>query len=575
MNCKSKILGNLQISAVTLRKEAKSLKSRFVAVMICVLLFVMPLMLASPARAAATTSVKITKLANDGTTVLDQATVSVEQMMAGSPELPIYGDGVTHYYFQGPSFDPNNMWDSGIPPEPSPGETVNVDSRDCGAAKGNDVKDLIEMLSGPGASPGDVIKIKAIDGFSKSFDYEDVYAPEPRQGKLIITWYTKDAADGLSGERFVTDGSYNTGMRLLFFAETLSPEGKHVFGNWDMHETLAPSRWHYYYDGSTLWPSSSGLSVKWVSDIIIYSTESPLPELPPMTLTIVGWDGRTVILHETEVGDLLSYRAFGAYRNQLGNIRGKGYYTGVPFTALCDLVGGIQPGDTVRVTASDNLKKTFTYSEVFGGFVTWDPVTGQQVPHNQPLVPIFAYYYNDTLIPDGPLRTAIVGPEGLATASSYWVKYAVKMEIIPGPVQYASIDIDPDTLNLMSNGEWITAYIQPNGSYDAANIDASSLLLNSDVSPVLDPKYGFVTDPNEYLVDSNGDGVMERMVKFNRTEVELFIGRALTYGTLHMVDYSITMTISGQFNDGTRFKGTDIILVLFDRTHGSGSGGHK
>jgi hypothetical protein len=63
-------------------------------------------------------------------------------------------------------------------------------------------------------------------------------------------------------------------MRLLFFAETLSPQGKHVFGNWDMHEAMAQSRWHYYYDGTTFWPSSSGLSVKWVSDIIIYSSIS-------------------------------------------------------------------------------------------------------------------------------------------------------------------------------------------------------------------------------------------------------------------------------------------------------------
>jgi hypothetical protein len=231
-------------------------------------MFAFPVVMAAP-----TTSVTITKLANDGTTILGQITVNVTEMMAGSPELPIYGDGVTKYYCQGPTFNLSNMWDSGIPPEPPPGETVNVASRNYGAAKGNDVKDLCEMLSTGGASPGDVIKIKAPDGFSKSFDYEDVYTPEPKQGKLIITWYTKDAGDGLAGERYVTDGSYTTGMRLLFFAETLSPEGKHVFGNWDMHETLAQNRWHYYYDG-TFWPSSSGLSVKWVSDIIIYSSIS-------------------------------------------------------------------------------------------------------------------------------------------------------------------------------------------------------------------------------------------------------------------------------------------------------------
>jgi YHS domain-containing protein len=39
-----------------------------------------------------------------------------------------------------------------------------------------------------------------------------------------------------------------------------------------MHETLAQSRWSYYYDGKNYYPSSSQLSVKWVSDIIIYSS---------------------------------------------------------------------------------------------------------------------------------------------------------------------------------------------------------------------------------------------------------------------------------------------------------------
>jgi hypothetical protein len=240
---------------------------------------VMPLAI-SPAEAAdVTTSVTVTKLANDGSTVLDEVTVTVEEMMAGSPELPIYGDGVTHYYFQGPSFDPAAPWDET--------ELVNVDSRDYGACMGNDVKDLCEMLPSGGASPGDEIRIKAPDGFSKKFAYEDVYTPEPEQGKLVVTWYTADTADGTSGS--VTDGSYSMGMRLIFFAETLNPDGKHVFGTWDMHETLAEEYWHYYYDGTTLWPSSSGLSVKWVSAIIIYSSEEPTPPEPePWNLTLTG-----------------------------------------------------------------------------------------------------------------------------------------------------------------------------------------------------------------------------------------------------------------------------------------------
>ncbi len=212
-----------------------------------------------------TTSVTIIKYDSDGTTVLDQETVTWEWMR---DNLAVQGDGVTHYYHQGPSFDKTSfetIWD--------PGETVNVDSRDYGACQGTDVKDLCDLVGG--ASAGDTVKIKASDNFAKWFDYEDIYNPEPEQGKLVVTWYTKDAGDGQTlypAGAYVTDG-YSDGMRLVFFAETTSPEVKYVFGNWDMHETLAESRWHYYYDDD-FWPSSSGLSVKYVRYIEIYSSGS-------------------------------------------------------------------------------------------------------------------------------------------------------------------------------------------------------------------------------------------------------------------------------------------------------------
>jgi hypothetical protein len=71
---------------------------------------------------------------------------------------------------------------------------------------------------------------------------------------------------------------------------------------------------------------------------------------------------------------------------------------------------------------------------VNGEFATYDPVTGNPVQHNQSLTPILAYFFNDANLTtgssgDGPLRLAIVGPEGLATSSSYWVKRVVKLEI--------------------------------------------------------------------------------------------------------------------------------------------------
>lgn len=153
-------------------------------------------------------------------------------------------------------------------------------------------------------------------------------------------------------------------------------------------------------------------------------------ELPPMSLTIVGADGTQVILDEADIGNMESWRDYGGYKTSYPSLKGRGYYTGVPINALCDLVGGINYGQTLRVMASDDYNINFTYEQVNGDFVTYDNVTGDQVPHDQPLTTILAYYFNDmNLTSGGPLRFAIVGPEGLCTDSVYWVQHVVKMEV--------------------------------------------------------------------------------------------------------------------------------------------------
>ena len=198
----------------------------------------------------ATVLLTVTKYDPYGT-IVNQTTVDYEWMKSN---LTVYGDGATHYYHQGPTFDVsthNALW--------NPEEMINVDSRDYGRLLGTDLKNLCDLVGG--ASHGDTVKVKAFDNFSKLFDYEDIYNPEPEQGKLIVCWYNKDHGGYVP--------NYTTGMRLVFFAETQSPEMKYVFGDWDMHETLPASRWHFYYDGD-FWPSSSGLSVQHVYNIEIH-----------------------------------------------------------------------------------------------------------------------------------------------------------------------------------------------------------------------------------------------------------------------------------------------------------------
>jgi uncharacterized protein YjdB len=206
---------------------------------IALLLSTIPL----PAHAAEpTTEVRVIKYASDETTVLSERSVTCGWMEAN---LPVQG-GATEYYQQGPIFA-GDPWD--------PDETSNLKSK--GIVKGTDVKDLCDLVDG--MSPGDEMKIRASDGFSRWFGYENVYDPQPRQGPIVLCWYR----DG----DHVPD--FEEGPQIVFFADD------NVFGNWDMHEALAPK---YRYNYSSDYPSANGLSVKWISEIAIYSTMDP-PEL--------------------------------------------------------------------------------------------------------------------------------------------------------------------------------------------------------------------------------------------------------------------------------------------------------
>jgi hypothetical protein len=115
------------------------------------------------------------------------------------------------------------------------------------------------------------------------------------------------------------------------------------------------------------------------------------------------------------------------------------------------------------------------------------------------------------------------------------------------------IDFNPDTLNISSCGNWVTVYIELPAGYDPEEIDPATILLNAEISPVLDAQYGFVTDPASYLVDKACmAGVTELMVKFDREVVS----STLPLGS------SVEVTIAGELNDETHFEGMDTIRVI-------------
>ncbi len=220
------------------------------------------LMIISLPVTAATTSIHIVRYANDGTTVLNETTKSYQWLQSN---LPILGDGTIHYYAQGPVFLDN--------PDPlveeqlrwNLGENTNVQEKDQGAVKGTNLKNLCDLVGG--MNEGEYLTLRASDGLTKSFAYTNVYQYASRQGPMVITWYR----DG----QYV-DSGYADGMKLVFFADTsVNPWGIHAMGNYDWHESADPQYWYYYFDGNERYPTTTGLSIKYISDVFIYSDDSP------------------------------------------------------------------------------------------------------------------------------------------------------------------------------------------------------------------------------------------------------------------------------------------------------------
>lgn len=125
----------------------------------------------------------------------------------------------------------------------------------------------------------------------------------------------------------------------------------------------------------------------------------------------------------------------------------------------------------------------------------------------------------------------------------------------------ATVDIHPDTLNLMSRGKWITAYIELPEGYNVSDIDVSTLLLNGTVPAELYP-----TEVGDY----DNDTVPDLMVKFDRANVIEYI---LNTTTLEPDKFmKITLTVTGKLYDGIPFEGSDIIRVIIPALIGRGWG---
>ncbi len=110
-------------------------------------------------------------------------------------------------------------------------------------------------------------------------------------------------------------------------------------------------------------------------------------------------------------------------------------------------------------------------------------------------------------------------------------------------VYATAVSMDPNTLNMGSNGKYVTGSVELPPEYDPSLVDPSTVTLNGAV----------VADANKSSIgDFNNNGVPDWSFKFLRADVEA----ALDAGD------SVAVTISGEIDDVACFVGTAVIRVI-------------
>lgn len=117
----------------------------------------------------------------------------------------------------------------------------------------------------------------------------------------------------------------------------------------------------------------------------------------------------------------------------------------------------------------------------------------------------------------------------------------------------ALVDLAPDTLNIKSHGQWVTAYITLPDGYNVADIDVTTLAITELIGESCPSGYNQPADLSfvPQVGDWDEDGVWDLTVKFDRQELILYL----------CLD-DIAVTIEGDLTTGVHFIGTDMIRVI-------------
>jgi hypothetical protein len=177
-------------------------------------------------------------------------------------------------------------------------------------------------------------------------------------------------------------------------------------------------------------------------------------------------------------------------------------------------------------------------------------------------VPVWTQTLADTYVDQQvkiPKRTGYYPVELRIRAKASGEVYAAcwaqwdNLKLIEGPVEtviHDDVQVDPNTLNLNSKGKWITCYIELPEGCDIANINTQNVTLAGVSAYIGEEGWASPETRISNTVDRDGDGLLERMVKFDRSEVQAVLEPG-----------DNTVLVRGELPGDVIFEGTDVIHV--------------
>jgi hypothetical protein len=204
-------------------------------------------------------------------------------------------------------------------------------------------------------------------------------------------------------------------------------------------------------------------SVAVAANYMLTPKSTAKPDMPTISLTVIGSSGEQQVLNEQDIAALESYTAHGGVKTSGGQLSHVGTYTGVPILPLLDLVGGIQSDQTLTVTSSDGYSMTYTYNQVNGHTLAMYDSTGSEATPTQQIKMVAAYFRDNTVLPsdEGPLRIVFLGKDGLLGQGNMCAKMVSQLKV-SASIQDWTVNVNATT-NLVMNRQSFDAEISHYG----------------------------------------------------------------------------------------------------------------